>query len=626
MTGLTDKRMMRGLFSLIIVGLFLLSGLAVIEFIPVTDGGSGDESPLPVTNRLSGDLKLYEDSADQMMYHTTSNAWMGAGIAVGDVNGDGHDDMVMGADGLSEVYVYFGMITAGGQLSHKDADVLLKPSGGSSLGDTIGVGDVDGDGIDDIALGNYGGASYKGEAFVYFGRTDWVKGKAYTAPDLKFTGETGYSTSSYFGDNVWVDDLDNDGYDDIIATEPYWYERVYGNEYFKGTTNYIYYNYTGLAFIFWGRSRTEWTAIGSAIDCDDKDYIGDQYVRIKGWMPGGSYRYARLGYYGGQGLHSGDFNGDDMNDLVIGTGYYCYVYYTTSSSYSYTGATWLIPGRSRADWMQWGGHYDMMARNGDYMLFTRRESSQYSGFNPRLGDLNGDGLDDLVISSYRLPGSYEGQSYIIWGRSDTTSLTSTFWNSYPAGGYYNDIKDVKDVTISGTVSSGYMAHNWVDDFDDDGYGDLLVGASRVSNDKNDRYAGKVALFYGKAVWPDTPKLTDAEWIVQGETQYSYLGDYYLQTMASGDFNADGIADIVLTAQGRTYSSGSSTSTYAGAVYMFLTEPPSMEIGGFELKDGDGENGNILTVEAGGGGPGSTDPIGNGVYTFWGNYSDSWTVK
>lgn len=618
--------------SLIVVGIFLLSALAVMDMTVSDVEGKEDFEeirPMQDDGFLSGDLNLKTQDADMRVSGSAQRDYTG-GVASGDVNGDGYDDMIVGAWGQGSVsgavYIYFGMKTIGSDLKLSDADVeidCMTASYGYG-GTSIGVGDVDGDGIDDILLGSRSANSYRGEAYLIFGRASWTKGTKITSPDIEFTGEQGYSSSCYFGEDVWLDDLDGDGLADLVVVEPFYYERIYDNVIEFGVSVYRQSNSTGLAFIWWGRSKADWGFTGSTVKIDANK--GEWDIRIKGWTPAGSsgYRYTRLGYYSGQAISSGDFDGDGYNDLAL-CSYATYMYYTSTSYYSYAGTTWLIPGRSRAEWEQWGGHYSLMDRQGDYMMFTRRQSSAYAGQNVRLmGDVNGDGYNDLFVSSYRGSGSYDGKVWCIFGRNDTTFLkTGQFYGSYPWGGYYHDLDDVADITFSGQ-SNSYLSQSWMDDFNGDGYDDVLLGAGRESTPYGVSYGGAVHLFYGRStdMWESQGSYSteNADWSAYAEAQYDYLGYYYYQTLGSGDLNNDGYADVLMGAYG--------AENYRGCAYLVLSKAPEVGLKDFRLLDGDGEDHDILTPEAGGNRykpAQKMGKIGDGYYTFSVAYNDTWTV-
>ncbi|MCU0798788.1 MAG: FG-GAP-like repeat-containing protein, partial [Candidatus Thermoplasmatota archaeon] len=612
--------------SLFLAALFIVTSLTVMATVAVGDAGSDGEkelldSPTGAT-RLTGTLSLKDQGATQKFRHTTTSSYFGTGMNSGDVNGDGADDVIVGAfyanSYVGAIYVFFGMKTTSPEVTTDQADVIINPPSGTPaygyFGSSIGVGDVDGDGIDDIIAGDHYASSYRGEAYIYFGNRAWGKGATISTPDVIFKGKSGYSSSCYFGQDVWVEDMDGDNVDDVIVVEPYWYEYNV-QEKWKGYSYTISYNYTGLCFIFFGRTRTEWGAKGTVYDCNT---LPANSVMIKGWAPiySSTYHYAFIGYYSGQALDAGDFNGDGYNDLAIG-GYMTYI-----NSYYYAGATTVIFGMNRAGWLQWGGIYDCLARQGEYMYFTKEQTYVYSGQNPRFGDINGDGFDDLFVCSYYGTGSYEGIIWAILGTNDGTKLNTlkkTMHGSWPSGGYYNLLDSVADFKFVGDQTYAYGGQCWSDDFDGDGTDDLLIGAGGANS-----YAGAVYLFYGRTTtqWKakSTWSFSDSNWVCIGEGSSNYLGYYYYQTLGSGDFNKDGIADILMGSY--YYGSGQ------GACYMQLTVPPNLELGKFDVVDADGIDGKTVLPEAGGApmSEKATNLTGDGVYTFNGNLTDSWTVN
>jgi hypothetical protein len=93
--------------------------------------------------------------------------------AVGDFDGDGHDDLVLGdPSGSGTVYLYYGPLISGSfAASDADADII---GDGDAFGASLEVGDVDADGCDDLVIGADGDdtvGSGAGAAFLFFGGT-----------------------------------------------------------------------------------------------------------------------------------------------------------------------------------------------------------------------------------------------------------------------------------------------------------------------------------------------------------------------------------------------------------------------------------------------------------------------
>ncbi|MFQ5906000.1 MAG: hypothetical protein ACE5JA_05450 [bacterium] len=126
----------------------------------------------------------------------------------GDFNSDGFDDVVMSNHGDQGVRVFFG-----GNPMDTIYDVLLMNRMTSSFANSISpAGDVNGDGFDDIVVGDYMTNGLNGSAAIFFGATSpdgW--------PDLILWGQRGEG----FGMQVaGGGDLNCDGYDDIVVGEP----------------------------------------------------------------------------------------------------------------------------------------------------------------------------------------------------------------------------------------------------------------------------------------------------------------------------------------------------------------------------------------------------------------------
>ena len=594
--SLTEKILNKNdLVSLLLVGLMITMNFTVIGFWP---GVAGADYQIMDSNieRLSGEVDLLNgDKADQMWEGTTQYDYMGATLATGDINGDGADDYIIGAYGANsnagEVYIYFGMINVHPYNDANNANITISgPAGSSYLGSGLAVGDFNGDGIDDVLMGGYYANSPKGAGWILFGQRTWPKKTTITSSnlDVEFKGGGSLYSSgySYFGKQVQAGDLDGDGYDEVIIFAPYHALESSGH-------------YCGGVFIWWGRAN--W---GTSYDCAKKEW--DTF--IYGKQSTDSYQYGYMGMYGCQ--QPADFNGDGADELIFG-GFYEYYYPSSTSAYSAStsGAIHMLKGTlgDRSKWPKETSIYELAEGNSslpEHHWMYSSTSSDYFGLTIKGADMNGDGFMDLVATK----GTSSGTAYIFWGDGSLDNFGGGTWSTRLS---YTDHPDT--TTISGPTAMH------VADFDNDGYFDL-VGGSYYVNSPN----GGIWLWYGSSDWGSSKGTSDAELIIKGN-YYDYLGYYaYQPNIDSGDFNVDGYPDLFF---GAFYHQNSQTGlSYCGGAYVILSVPPEMHLQSFDLLDGDGDDMNILTPEAGGN---RYEPAGNrigdGIYTFKIRFNDTWTV-
>jgi hypothetical protein len=161
--------------------------------------------------------KEMDNISDVIITGGAANNELGGSVShAGDVNGDDYPDLIVTADGNSGGYV---SIYYGGKNMDNVEDVRLnKPSGGDGFGYSASdAGDLNGDGYDDVAVGApYVDSQYDqtGAVYVYYGGQNMD-----SIPDLVLYGE-GYK--DFFGDAVdCAGDMNGDGYDDIIVGAPF---------------------------------------------------------------------------------------------------------------------------------------------------------------------------------------------------------------------------------------------------------------------------------------------------------------------------------------------------------------------------------------------------------------------
>ncbi|MFW3145994.1 MAG: putative Ig domain-containing protein [Thermoplasmatota archaeon] len=191
------------------------------------EGGSNTGQTYLIFGRSGGlgiDMILTDADAS---FHGEGEAYRsGASVSsAGDVNGDGYDDILIGANQFSgltgKTYLIFG------RASGLTMDASLSDANASFIGENIndnsgmwidGAGDVNGDGYDDLLIGapsNSGGGTYKGQAYFYFGdQTGWTMNMELSDADASFIGEF---NEDHLGQDVSsAGDFDGDGSNDIL--------------------------------------------------------------------------------------------------------------------------------------------------------------------------------------------------------------------------------------------------------------------------------------------------------------------------------------------------------------------------------------------------------------------------
>ena len=275
-------------------------------------------------------------------------AWFGRSVGTaGDFNGDSYDDVIVGAyfyandqDDEGRAFVYYGSAPG---LSAAPDWTAESDQPGAGFGTSVGsAGDVNGDGYDDVIIGadDYGNdQAREGRAFVYHGSASGLSAMPdWTAESDQYEADFGYSVGT-------AGDVNGDGYDDVVIGAMSYDNNGQGLD---GGRAFVYHgSVSGLA------ATPAWTAEG------DQDY-------------------AHFGYSVGA---AGDVNGDGYADVVVGSSEYdngeadegrTFVYYGSASGLSAT------PDRT-AESDQPGAEFGISVGTA--------------------GDVNGDGYDDVIVGA-----------------------------------------------------------------------------------------------------------------------------------------------------------------------------------------------------------------------------------
>ncbi len=307
----------------------------------------------------------------------------------GDVNGDGLDDIVVGADQSAQfrgtAYVIFGT-TSKEPIDLADFDEERRGGRGFRIvggenglvgHDVDSLGDVNGDGLDDLVLGAFGDSAY-----VVFGKSD-------PAPIDLYEFDQGVQTMKGWRIDVPAPDF-NSGYSVGGAGDV---------------------NGDGVPDVIVGNIRREQRSAGSAYVVFGKS---DPLPVDVTTSPGRSFRIKGIERRDGVGRSvsgAGDVNGDGLDDVIVGG---------PQDLRDKPGSAWLVFGKKDTNDV-------LLASLGDQGYEIRgNQERRLAGWDvDRLGDVNGDGLDDVLLS---VPGSDShgrlgaGSVYIIYGKKGSSKV------------------------------------------------------------------------------------------------------------------------------------------------------------------------------------------------------------
>ncbi|MDZ7965061.1 MAG: FG-GAP-like repeat-containing protein [Nostoc sp. DedSLP03] len=388
----------------------------------------------------------------------------------GDINGDGINDLIIGAvsvkaNGLEDynsgqTYVVFGsksgfgaqfnLSTLNGTNGFTINGINKFDQSGSSISSG---GDINGDGIDDLIIGANGaspnGIDNAGQSYVVFGsKGDF--GAQFNLSTLNGTNGfaiNGINPGDYSGNVSIAGDINGDGLDDLIIGAPF-------------------------ASPNGERSGQSYVVFGSKSGFDAQFNLstlnGTNGFAINGINPGD---------FLGSVSSAGDFNGDGLDDLIIGAP-------LADPNGNYSGQSYVVFGSKNG----FGAQFNLSTLNGtNGFTINGINADDRSGSVSSAGDFNGDGLDDLIIGAPLASpnGIYSGQSYVVFGSK----------NGFGAQFNLSTLNGTNGFLINGINKFDFLSTSSKGDINSDGLDDLVFRTNGTSLGE-DNGSGKIYAVFG----------------------------------------------------------------------------------------------------------------------------------
>lgn len=500
------------------------------------NAAAGDRLAITVTDLPNVGVRLRDPDGVQIAEFVGRDPgdYSGRAIAaLGDVNGDGINDVMIGAPrartgsdrlGSGEAYVVFGKSNANGStglpalfdLNRFDGTNGFIISAGdetSDLGFSIsGAGDINGDGISDLLVGTLRG----NKAYAVFGRSgDFPAEVVVTELDVS-AGVTFISSDEDLSDGLTVSeagDINGDGRDDIVLSDA-----------FIRCCNDDRRTPPARAHIVFGHD----SGVGAKQLSGEFDLTA--LDGTNGFIVNGVDHDLSFAVRGFAISSAGDFDGDGVDDLALGDVGSGEIYVLFGNSSNDEGNL-VFPARLALHDLD--GNAGLVAAIGDGV------ERQIGATVKSVGDVNVDGYDDLII------GSISNEAFILFGGVRRDRASSMRWPVELGA-----IEAGEGIRIRGT--GDYTSVAGAGDVNGDGVVDFLVG-SYLSSPFGQTRAGETYVIFGKdparGDQPFDPIFNTLT--IDGKNGFFVSGteteNRSGSALAAVDINNDGLSDIFVGA-------------------------------------------------------------------------------
>lgn len=310
-------------------------------------------------------------SADLVLRHSGASTDFGGQTCTGDLNGDGLDDLVVaaplddsGGTDCGAVYVYFGPLapSPSARLASSANAIFRGASPGDRFGTSVAVGDVGGDGLNDLVVGaplNDSAGTDAGAVYVYRGKSPFA-GQSTAQAAVRLLGP---SSQDNFGAVLALGDVTGDTLADVVVGAPF-----------------VGFSSEGAAYVFRGGPTLVSTSAGSAqvqlSGDDDSDHLGSALV-------------------------VGDFDGDGVADLFLG------------APDAQTGGT----SGGMVYFLRGGASLSSRRVDQNSVELWAEGSGDRLGQALAIGDANGDARADVLVGAplHNVPATDAGRAYLLLG-------------------------------------------------------------------------------------------------------------------------------------------------------------------------------------------------------------------
>jgi hypothetical protein len=362
-----------------------------------------------------------------------SSSYMGTSVAsAGDVNSDGYDDIIVGAPNYDKygenegiAFLYYGSPT--GINFNDNLSLYSNYANGYFGGSVAGAGDVNGDGYDDVLVGakEYTiGASHQGVVFLYNGASGGLNPSGLAITVNKADADFGFAVAG-------AGDVNRDGYADFIVGAPTYSATgtifVYpggangaGNPVpINGTQSNSHFGeavssagdvdgngYSDIIVGAWGAT------LGQAGEGAAYIFHGQNggVSTVASKILEGDQNSAR---FGASVSSAGDINGDGFSDVIVGAPYF-------DHGQSYEGVAIVYYGTNTGISTSAPALPTILEAN----CFNAEFGSSVAG----AGDLNGDGYSDVIVGAPKSSNGQiqEGEAFIFHGSLNGAKTTYSF--------------------------------------------------------------------------------------------------------------------------------------------------------------------------------------------------------